>query len=31
MLADHDLLNETLRDVKFMCGEDVYESYCGAF
>ena len=31
MLADHDLLHETLRDVKFMCGEDVYESYCGAF
>ncbi len=31
MLSDHDLLNETLRDVKFMCGEDVYESYCGAF
>jgi len=31
MLADHDLLNETLRDVKCMCGEDVYESYCGAF
>lgn len=32
MLADHDLLNETLRDVKFMCGEDIYEScYGGAF
>lgn len=31
MLADHDLLNEALRDVKFLCGEDVYESYCGAF
>ena len=31
MLADHDLLHEALRDVKFMCGEDVYESYCGAF
>ena len=31
MLADHDLLNSALRDVKFMCGEDVYESYCGAF
>ena len=30
MLADHDLLNETLRDVKFMCGEDVYES-CGGY
>ncbi|WP_294754378.1 class II glutamine amidotransferase [uncultured Ruminococcus sp.] len=30
MLADHDLLNSALRDVKFMCGEDVYESYCGA-
>ncbi|HRU96182.1 MAG TPA: class II glutamine amidotransferase [Ruminococcus sp.] len=31
MLADHDLLNETLRDVKCMCDEDVYESYCSAF
>ena len=31
MLTDHNLLNEALRDVKFMCGEDVYESYCGAF
>ncbi|MCR5729734.1 MAG: glucosamine 6-phosphate synthetase [Ruminococcus sp.] len=31
MLADHDLLNSVLRDVKFMCGEDVYESYCGTF
>ena len=31
MLADYDLLNEALRDVKFMCGEDVYESYCEAF
>ncbi len=31
MLADHSLLREALRDVKFMCGEEVYESYCGAF
>ena len=32
MLTDHNLLQETLRDVKFMCGEDVYEScYGGAF
>ena len=31
MLTDHNLLQETLRDVKFMCGEDIYESYCGAF
>lgn len=31
MLTDHNLLQEALRDVKFMCGEDVYESYCGAF
>ena len=30
MLADHDLLNEALRDVKFMCGEDIYESCGGA-
>ncbi len=29
MLADHDLLNETLRDVKFMCGENLYEECCG--
>lgn len=32
MLADHELLHETLRDVKYMCGEDIYEScYGGAF
>lgn len=32
MLTDHNLLQEALRDVKFMCGEDVYEScYGGAF
>ena len=31
MLADHNLLQEALRDVKYMLGEDVYESYCGAF
>ena len=31
MLVDHELLNAALRDVKYMCGEDVYESYCGAF
>lgn len=31
MLADHDLLHEALRDVRYMLGEDVYESYCGAF
>ena len=31
MLSDHDLLHEALRDVKYMCGEDVYESYCGVF
>ena len=30
MLTDHNLLQETLRDVKFMCGEDVYES-CGGY
>ena len=29
MLADHDLLNEALRDVKFMCGESLYESCYG--
>ncbi|WP_295082239.1 DUF960 family protein [Ruminococcus sp.] len=31
MPSDHSLLREALRDVKYMCGEDVYESYCGAF
>lgn len=31
MLADHSLLREALQDVKYMCGEELYESYCGAF
>ena len=31
MLMDTNMLHEALRDVKYMCGEDVYESYCGAF
>ena len=31
MLADHDLLQEALHNVKYMCGEDVYESCCEAF
>jgi len=32
MLADHDLLHEAIRDVKYICGEDIYEScYGGAF
>ncbi|HRU99612.1 MAG TPA: class II glutamine amidotransferase [Ruminococcus sp.] len=31
MLADHDLLNETLRDVKFMCGENLYEECYGGY
>ena len=31
MLMDTNLLQEALRDVKYMLGEDVYESYCGAF
>ena len=31
MLSDHSLLQEALRDVKYMLGEDMYESYCGAF
>ena len=29
MLSDHDLLNSALRDVKFMCGENLYEECCG--
>ena len=32
MLVDHNLLKEALRDVRYMCGEDIYEScYGGAF
>lgn len=32
MFADHNLLHEVLRDVRYMLGEDVYEScYGGAF
>ncbi len=31
MLTDHSLLREALKDVKYICGEEVYESYCGAF
>lgn len=31
MLADHSLLQEALRDVKYMCGESLYENCCGAF
>lgn len=32
MLMDTNLLHEALRDVKYMCGEDIYEScYGGAF
>lgn len=32
MLMDNNLLQEALRDVKYMCGEDIYEScYGGAF
>jgi len=32
MLTDHSLLHEALRDVKYMCGEDIYENcYGGAF
>ncbi len=29
MLADHNLLQEALRDVKYMCGESLYESCYG--
>ena len=32
MLTDHSLLREALRDVKYMCSEDLYEScYGGMF
>ena len=29
MLADHDMLQEALHDVKYMCGESLYESCYG--
>ena len=29
MLMDMNLLHEALRDVKYMCGESLYESCCG--
>ena len=29
MLMDNNLLQEALRDVRYMCGEDVYENCCG--
>ncbi|SFY08362.1 class II glutamine amidotransferase [Ruminococcus sp. XPD3002] len=29
MLADHNLLNEALRDVKYMCGGELYENCYG--
>lgn len=28
MLTDHSLLRETLREVKLMIGEDIYDDYC---
>ena len=31
MLTDHSLLREALKDVKYMCGEDIYENCYGAF
>ena len=31
MLMDTNLLHEALRDIKFMCGEAVYEECCGVF
>ena len=32
MLTDHSLLREALNDIKFMCGEELYEScYGGVF
>ena len=29
MLMDTDLLHEALRDIKYMCGESLYENCCG--
>ncbi len=29
MLMDYTLLNETIRDIKFMYGENIYEECCG--
>ena len=31
MLSDHSLLQEALRDVKFMCGENLYEECYGGY
>ena len=31
MLNDHDLLQEALNEMKFVTGEDIYESYNGVF
>lgn len=31
MLMDSSLLQEALHDIKYMCGESLYESCCGAF
>ena len=31
MLMDTNLLHEALRDIKFMCGEAMYEECCGVF
>ncbi|MBO5320625.1 MAG: glucosamine 6-phosphate synthetase, partial [Ruminococcus sp.] len=31
MLMDTNLLHEALRDVKYMCGEAMYEECCGVF
>ncbi len=31
MLTDHSLIREALRDVKYIHGDDVDESYFGAF
>ena len=31
MLNDHDLLQEALNEMKFVTGEDIYESYSGVF
>ena len=31
MLMEPSMLREALKDVKYICGKEVYESYCGAF
>ena len=31
LMMDNEMFQEVVRDVKYMCGEELYEEYCGAF